>query len=145
MDSKTFAIDCMSTRSRTQGMPSLRTPPDSFGISTRRAGRGRKAPANRASLIDFHFGLPHFGNFSMLIPSTPGAPLFDLTFFHASATLAAWTMCSTDAKSIRGCSATRPVPTSPFGVSYRLELTSTSLSHCLQTFPRKLLQVLVFG
>ena len=48
--------------------------------------------ANRPSLVSFHFGLPLFGNLLMLIPLTPGAPLLDLTFFYASATLVVETM-----------------------------------------------------
>ncbi len=49
--------------------------------------------------MSLHCDLTHFGNFSLLMPSTPGAPLLDLTFFHALAILVLDTMYSTDAKS----------------------------------------------
>jgi hypothetical protein len=65
----------------------------------------------------------------MLIPSAPGAPLLDLTFFHASVILALDTMYSTDAKSTGDDSVTRQAPKSPDGVNESLKLTSTSQSH----------------
>ena len=51
----------------------------------------------------------------MLIPSAPGAPLLDLTFFHASVILALDTMYSTDAKSKGDGSVTRQASKSPIG------------------------------
>jgi hypothetical protein len=93
----------------------------------------------------FHCGLAHFGNCSMLIRSTPGAPLLALTFFHASAILAFDTMYSTDAKSMGDDSVTRLPSKSPLGVEGLLELTGISALHCLQTFPENQSSVLVFG
>ncbi len=81
----------------------------------------------------------------MLIPSAPGAPLLDLTFFHASVILALDTMYSTDAKSTGDDSMTRQVHRSPDGVNESLELTGISQSHCLRTFPQENFWVLVLG
>jgi len=81
----------------------------------------------------------------MLIPSTPGAPLLALTFFHASAILAFDTMYSTDAKSMGDGSVTRLASISPVGVAGLSELTGISVLHCLQTFPENMSSVLVVG
>ncbi len=112
----TFAIACMITRSSTPGMPKWRIPPDSFGMSTQRAGVGLYRPSNNCFLMSFHCGLAYFGNCSMLIRSTPGAPLLALTFFHAPAIPVLDAMYSTDTKSMSDGSITRLMSKSPVGL-----------------------------
>ncbi len=87
-------------------------------------------------LMSFHCGLTHFGNFSMLMPSTPGAPLLDLTFFHASAILVLDTMYSTDAKSTGGDSMTRQAPKSPHGLTSYLSSRAPPHHTAFGPFPK---------
>lgn len=81
----------------------------------------------------------------MLIPSAPGAPLLDLTFFHASVILALDTMYSTDAKSKGDDSVTRQASKSPAGINELPELTGIAPHTALGPFPGMNPQVLVLG
>ena len=66
-------------RSITVGIPSLRTPPSGFGISTRLTGDGVYFPFRILSVNSWLCSFSHGSAASMVIPSTPGAPLFAFT------------------------------------------------------------------
>ena len=61
-------------------------PPCGFGISTARTGGGKYDPDDIRFQILYRLLFRSFSNSSIDCPSTPGAPLFALTFSHASQT-----------------------------------------------------------
>jgi len=63
----------------TVGMPSFRFPPSGFGISTRLTGDGVYFPLRILSVSSRLCSFSHGSVASMVIPSTPGAPLFAFT------------------------------------------------------------------
>ena len=72
------------SRSTTVGTPSVLTPPCGLGMSTRRTGRGRYAPASSASFTLGQCALSQSLSPTTVSPSTPGAPLFSTTRWYAS-------------------------------------------------------------
>jgi hypothetical protein len=84
---QTLATTVCATRSATEGTPKVLVPsPCGFGISTARTGGGKYDPED----IRFHtlkrLFFRSFSNSAIDTPSTPDAPLFALTFSHASQT-----------------------------------------------------------
>lgn len=71
-------------RSNTVGMPSLRTPPSGFGISTRFTGFGLYIPLRSCSRMVAQCCFRWSPSWLTVIPATPGAPLFALTRHNAS-------------------------------------------------------------
>ena len=65
-------------------MPSLRTPPSGFGISTRFTGFGLYVPLSSCSRMVGQCCFRWSPSWLTVIPSTPGAPLFALTRRNAS-------------------------------------------------------------
>ena len=65
------------------GMPSFRTPPSGFGISTRFTGCGLKVPLNNCSRIAGQCCIRYPGSSWTVMPSTPGLPLLALTRLNA--------------------------------------------------------------
>jgi len=61
------------------GMPNLRTPPPSLGISTRLTGLGVQVPLSSRSRWVGQCSFRYPGGSSTVIPSMPGPPLFDRT------------------------------------------------------------------
>ncbi len=72
------------SRSSTVGMPSSRTPPPLLGICCRFTGEGWYVPASRSSRSRAQFAHRYGSSSSVVIPSTPGLPLFFLTRFSAA-------------------------------------------------------------
>jgi hypothetical protein len=64
-------------------MPSLRTPPSGFGISTRFTGCGLQAPLSSCSRIASQCYLRYAGNSWTRMPSTSALPLLALTRANA--------------------------------------------------------------
>ena len=81
-------------RSTTVGMPNARTPPPGFGISARFTGCGRYVPPSNSSFRRGHASLRYADSSFVVIPSTPGLPLFDRTRFSARRRFAASTTSS---------------------------------------------------
>ena len=81
---KTWCSACWISRSTTVGMPSVRTPPEGLGMSTRRTGCGTYRPASNASFTLGQCTLSQSFNSDTVTASTPGAPLFRTTRWYAS-------------------------------------------------------------
>src|SRR6185437_5316223 len=71
------------SRSNTVGTPSVRTPPEGLGISTRRTAWGMYRPASSASFTLGQCTLSQSLNSVTARSSTPGAPLFRTTRWYA--------------------------------------------------------------
>ena len=83
----TRATTVCATRSATVGTPRILVPPPcALGISTALTGGGKYVPEDRRFQILYRLPFRSFSNSSTVSPSTPGAPLFALTFSHASQT-----------------------------------------------------------
>lgn len=61
-------------------------PPWAFSISTARTGGGKYDPEDIRFQILYRLFFRSVSNCAIVCPSTPGAPLFALTFSHASQT-----------------------------------------------------------
>src|SRR5579871_656193 len=72
------------SRSTTVGTPSVRIPPEGFGISTRRTGRGRHRPSTSACFTLGQCTLSQSLNSVTARSSTAGTPLFWTTRWYAS-------------------------------------------------------------
>ena len=77
------AITCWMMRSVTVGISSFRIPPSGLGIFTRLTGDGIYFPFRIFSTSSLWFSFSHGSAASMVIPSTPGAPLFAFTLLYA--------------------------------------------------------------
>src|SRR5699024_2457806 len=81
---RTWDIACCITLSTTVGMPKRRSPPSGFGISTLNTGCGLYLRSRISRDISSLFLAKYPPNSSMVIPSTPAAPLFLITCLYAS-------------------------------------------------------------
>src|SRR5574342_300334 len=81
--SSASAAAVCATRSPTVGTPKILVPPDALGISTARTGGGKYVPDDIRFQILYRLFPRSSSNSSMEHPSTPAAPLFALTCFHA--------------------------------------------------------------
>src|SRR3954451_2895156 len=79
--------DRLRDRSATVGTPRILVPlPCAFSISTARTGGGKYDPDDIRFQILNRLFFRSLSNIAIVCPSTPGAPLFALTFSHASQT-----------------------------------------------------------
>ena len=81
---RTCMTACWMNRSSTVGMPSLRSSPSGFGISTRFTGFGLYVPLISCSRMAVQCCFRWSSSWLTVIPSTPGAPLLALTRRNAS-------------------------------------------------------------
>jgi hypothetical protein len=102
--STSFAAIC-TTRSRTVGIPSGRFFPSAFGMYRRSTATGRYLPARSTSRSSSRkLSTPYSSRDAIVWASTPAAPLFCLTRFHASARTSLLAMRSYNAwKRRSGC------------------------------------------
>src|ERR1019366_3048379 len=83
----TPATTVCATLSATAGTPGILVPPPcGFGISTARTGGGEQVPEESRFQILYRLFFRSDSNSAIVTASTPGAPLFALTFSHASQT-----------------------------------------------------------
>src|ERR1019366_7439914 len=83
----TPATTVCATLSATAGTPGILVPPPcGFGISTARTGGGKQMPEESRFQILYRLFFRSDSNSATVTSSTPGAPLFALTFSHASQT-----------------------------------------------------------
>src|SRR5207244_13620223 len=81
------ATPVCAIRSATVGTPKILVPPPcDFAISTARTAGGKYVPEDIRFQILYRLPRRSFSNSSIDTPSTPAAPLFALTFSHASQT-----------------------------------------------------------
>ena len=95
-------------------MPSFRTPPPGFGISTRNTGIGWYVPSTILRRMSSPFSRKNASVFARSRPSTPAAPLFRFTRFQARFMFSASATCSSsgagrgsELSSIHGSPSTR--------------------------------------
>ena len=78
-------VAACTTRSRIVGMPRGRCFPSAFGMYRRRTAAGRYLPARRsAAIVRKNRSTPSCSMLASVRPSTPAAPRFRFTRFHAS-------------------------------------------------------------
>jgi hypothetical protein len=101
LDSETCSNACWISRSSTVGMPSIRTPPFGFGISTFRTAAGRYVACQQAALTLGQCCCSHAFKFELTVsPSTPAAPLFRRTRSYACQRLLRSTTASINAAAL---------------------------------------------
>ena len=84
--SMTSLAAACTTRSRTVGIPNGRFVPSGFGMYWRLTGCGQYRPVRRRCCTSWrNSSTPSCSIIDSVSPSTPAAPLFALTRFHASA------------------------------------------------------------